>query len=167
MDTIIEFSIGLFDRFGGIIFIPMILFAIVGVGAQFMLYEKCRQPGSACLIPVLNVIVFLKIVGRPAQHAWYIILPPVLAVAVSIFGGYDTISYIALGVIGTFWLGFVGKVYVELCNSFGKNKIIDYILVMVFNGLYVLNLGLSYEAKYRGPVYQTKEKKSNVEAQLA
>lgn len=161
MNTIIEFSIGLFDKFGGIIFIPIILFAIVGIGSQFMLYEKCQQPGSACLVPVLNVIVFLRIVGRPAQHAWFIIVPPVLAVAVSIFGGYDIISYSALGIIGACWLGFIGKVYIELCNSFGKNQIIDYILIMLFNGLYVLNLGLSYEAKYRGPVYIKPRRKKN------
>ena len=168
MDTIIEFLSQLFSNFGGAIFIPLILFTVIGVGAQFMLYEKCKQPGVACLIPFWNVIVFLRIVGRPWHHSLLMILPPLAAIGISYFGGYDTISYASLGLLGLIWFGFIIKVYIELCNSFGKNKLIDYLLIIIFNGFYVLNLGLSNDARYRGSVYRTKEKsKTNSKTQLA
>ncbi|MEM9023273.1 MAG: hypothetical protein AAGB22_06010, partial [Bacteroidota bacterium] len=41
------------------------------------------------------------------------------------------------------------------CQCFGRYKALDYIAVIVFNGFYILNLGLSYTAKYHGPVYKT------------
>jgi len=44
----------------------------------------------------------------------------------------------------------------------------DYILVILFNGFYILGLGLSYEDEYKGPVYgKTKEDGSKANVQLA
>lgn len=167
METIIEFSTQLYLKFGGIIFIPLVIFLVVGIGGQFMLYEKCRQPGIASIVPVWNVIAFLKIVGRPWYHSLLVMFPPLVIIATLYFGGYDTLSIVSLSVVGLIWSGFMGKIYIEICNSFGKNKISDYILVILFNGLYVLNLGLSHEAKYKGPVYDQNNKKKETEAQLA
>jgi hypothetical protein len=61
----------------------------------------------------------------------------------------------------------IPKVYIELCNSFGKTSLIDYILVILFNGFYILNLGLSYEAHYLGPVYGRESVKSGQQQQSA
>jgi signal peptidase I len=102
---------------------------IVAVVAQWRLYEKAGQPGIAAIVPIWNVIVFLKIVGRPASHAWLFLIP--------IYGQ----------------LYFAPKVWIEICQSFGKTTLLDYILVIGLNGLYILNLGLSYEARYLGPVH--------------
>jgi hypothetical protein len=107
----------------------LIIIGFIGVVAQWRLYAKAGQPGIASIVPIWNFIVFLRIVGRPASHIFLFLIP--------IYGQ----------------LYMIPKVYIELCNSFGKKSIVDYILVIVFNGFYVLNLGLSYEAEYQGPAY--------------
>lgn len=124
-----EFMMGMYRSFGDGIFVIAILFGFIGVVAQWRLYEKAGQPGIASIVPIWNFIVFLRIVGRPASHIFLFLIP--------IYGQ----------------LYMIPKVYIELCNSFGKHSIVDYILVIVFNGFYILNLGLSYEVEYEGPAY--------------
>lgn len=102
---------------------------IISVVAQWRLYEKAGQPGVASIVPVWNFIVFLKIVGRPASHMFLALIP--------IYGQ----------------LYFLPRVWIEVCQSFGKRTLLDYTMVILLNGLYILNLGLSYETEYEGPVY--------------
>lgn len=102
--------------------------AVVGLLAQWKLYEKAGQPGLAALVPIWNFIVFLKIVGRPASHLLLFLIP-----------GYNLYMF--------------GKVWIEVVQSFGKRDMIDYVLVILLNGIYILNMGLSHETRYRGPVY--------------
>lgn len=127
------------SNFGDGFFILFLFFLFIATVAQWRLYEKANLPGVASIVPIWNVIVFLKIVGRPASHFWYFFIP--------VWGQ----------------LYFIPKVYIELCNSFGKNSILDYVLIMIFNGFYILNLGLSYETVYLGPVYN---KEKNTAPQL-
>lgn len=129
LHSIQDFFMGIYDSFGDSIFVLVILFAFIGIVAQWRLYEKAGQPGIASIVPIWNFIVFLRIVGRPSSHVFLFLIP----------------------VYGQLYM--IPKVYIELCNSFGKRSIVDYILVIVFNAFYVLNLGLSYEVEYEGPVY--------------
>ena len=128
MESFVEFYNYLMSTFGAAIFVPIGFLIMVGVIAQWSLYEKCGLRGIACIVPVWNVIEFLKIMGRPAHHIIYFLIP--------VYNIYFTI-----------------KVYIELCQCFGKHKISDYVLVIIFNGFYVLYLGLSYDTFYKGPVY--------------
>jgi hypothetical protein len=129
----------LYGYIGNGLYIVMGLMVFIGVVAQWKLYEKADQPGYACVVPVWNVIVFLKIVGRPWNHIFFFLIP--------FYNVY-----------------FMVKVYIELCDSFGKNTLTDYILVIIFNGFYILGLGLSYEDEYKGPVYgKSVEGKSSVQ----
>jgi hypothetical protein len=133
----------LYGMVGNGLYIVMAVLLFVGIVAQWKLYEKANQPGWTCLVPVLNIIVFLRIVGRPANHAWFFLIP-------------------------FYNIYFLVKVYIELCDSFGKSTLMDYILVILFNGFYILGLGLSYEDEYKGPVYgKTKEDGSKANVQLA
>ena len=43
----------------------------VMIAAQWKVFTKAGQPGWACLIPILNLLVILKIVKRPM---WWILL---------------------------------------------------------------------------------------------
>lgn len=101
--------------------------AAIAILAQWRLYEKCRQPGLAAFVPVWNVIVFMRIVGRPDRDAWKMLIP--------IWGQ----------------LYFVPRVWIEVVQCFGKRSIMDYILVIALNGLYILNLALSND-QYLGPL---------------
>ncbi|MFB6257244.1 MAG: DUF5684 domain-containing protein [Flavobacteriales bacterium] len=117
---------------GGGLYIILIVFTFIGVVAQWSLYEKCNQPGVASIIPVWNVIVWLRIVGRPAWQLFLLLIP--------IYNIY-----------------FFFKVFIEICQCFGKTSKLDYFLVVVLNGPYVIYLGLSADTEYKGPLYQLEE----------
>ena len=123
----------LYEYLGTGLWVLIFFIVIIGIVAQWRLYVKAGQPGYHCLIPVVNVITFLRIIGRPPHH-------------------------ISLFFIPVYNIYFVIKIYIELCNSFGKTSIVDYVLVILLNGLYILNLGLSYDTYYRGPVYGLSKK---------
>lgn len=129
MDLLTEFHDFFYNKMGSAFYYALIFLGIIAVVGQWRLYEKAGQPGYACLVPIWNVIVFLKIVGRPAKHFWLLLIP----------------------IYGQLYL--MPKIWIEVCQSFGKNSLLDYVLVIVLNFLYILNIGLSYETKYRGPVY--------------
>ena len=120
---------GLYGTLGDGLFLLGGILAFFGIVAQWKLYAKAGQPGIASIVPIWNFIVFLRIVGRPAKHIFLFFIP----------------------VYGQLYM--IPKVYIELCNSFGKHSIVDYVLVIVFNMFYILNLGLSYEIEYEGPAY--------------
>jgi signal peptidase I len=129
MDTFTNFFIQIQSTLGTPVLVVFALVAFIGLVAQWALYSKCDLPGIACLVPIWNVVVFLKIMGRPWYHMFFLLIP-----------GYN--------------IYFIIRVYIELCQSFGKTSTIDYVMIILLNGLYILNLGLSYEAKYKGPVYK-------------
>ncbi|MDC1221497.1 DUF5684 domain-containing protein [Salibacteraceae bacterium] len=153
MEKIIE----LLDKFGPAVFVPLGGFAIVGILAQWSLYDKCGLKGIDCIIPVKNVITFLKIMGRPAFHSAYVIVPPPIILGAFLFLENPTLQYGIAALFFIPWAFFMIKVYIELCQSFGHYKLTDYILCVAFNGFYVLHLGLSYGEKYKGPVYGQKD----------
>jgi signal peptidase I len=118
-----------YGKMGVAFYYALIFLAVIAALAQWRLYEKAGQPGIAALVPVWNVIIFLRIVGRPASDIWKMLIP----------------------IYGQFY--FIPKVWIEICKSFGKHSTLDHVLVIVFNGLYILNMGLSYETRYQGPVH--------------
>jgi Family of unknown function (DUF5684) len=135
MEPIISFLKGIHDYIhddlgvGDSMYYIAIFIVIIGVVAQWRLYEKAGIPGWTCLVPVLGQINFLKLVGRPASHLLLFFIP----------------------VVGQLY--FLPKVWIEVAQSFGKRTMLDYVLVIILNGLYILNLGMSYDSKYVGPVY--------------
>lgn len=54
-------------------FLALIYLAIfvVMIVAQWKIYEKAGEPGWAAIVPIYNIIVLLKIVGKPT---WWIIM---------------------------------------------------------------------------------------------
>ena len=56
----------------GIGFIVVILLVVVFmIAAMWKIFEKAGQPGWAAIVPIYNLYVLLKIVGKPG---WWIIL---------------------------------------------------------------------------------------------
>jgi ABC-type sulfate transport system permease subunit len=52
----------------------MIVFAIIAlflIAAMWKVFEKAGEPGWAAIIPIYNIIILLKIAGKPA---WWVIL---------------------------------------------------------------------------------------------
>ena len=102
---------------------------LVGFVSKMRLFAKAEQPLAAAFVPGWDLIIIMKIIGRPAKHAWYFAIP-----VLNIFFGF--------------------KVLVQLAQSFGKRTYTDAFFVCLFNVFYVLNLALSYDEEYVGPVYQ-------------
>ncbi len=63
-----------------LIVIPLIVFMIV---AAWKVFVKAGQPGWACLVPIYNAYVWIKIAGRPG---WWLVLLliPVVSFIISI-----------------------------------------------------------------------------------
>lgn len=149
MELLLEYHDYIIANFGPGMYILLGFLAVIGIVGQWMLYYKCDLPGVACLVPVWNVIVFLKIVGRPAWQSMLVMIPPLIMAFSWFFLEDSTSRYALVAVFGLLWLGFMVKVYIEICNSFGKTEITDYILCVLLNGFYVMYLGLS-ELEYKG-----------------
>ncbi len=49
----------------------ILLFAVLMIICNWILYSKAGQPGWACIIPVYSIIVLLKIVGRPVSWIFW------------------------------------------------------------------------------------------------
>jgi hypothetical protein len=103
---------------------------LVGFVSKMKLFAKANQPMAAAFVPVWDLIVVMRIIGRPTTHAWYFAVP-----VLNIFFGF--------------------KVLVQLAQAFGKRTYTDAFLVCLFNVFYVLNLALSYDEEYVGPVYKS------------
>ncbi len=134
--------------------IPGIFLAVFGVAGQWTLYNKCDLKGLASVIPVWNVLEFMKIMGRPKWQGLIVMFPP-LFMLYALFTepiGMST-TYIVADVVMLIWALFMMKLYVELCQSFGKLSSTSYLLCILFNGFYVLYLGISSDTEYHGPVY--------------
>lgn len=116
---------------GGFVLVS-IFFALISLGANWRLFLKCSQPGWAAFVPGYNVVVSMRIIGRPDAHALLFLVP--------VFNVY-----------------FALKTMIELAQSFGKSTTLDYTLVVLFNVFYMLNLGLAYQEEYDGPVYGKKD----------
>lgn len=101
---------------------------MIGMVGKARLFAKAGAPILAAFVPVWDIVVTLKMVGRPATHLAYLLVP-----------GYN--------------IYFLFRLLIEVAQSFGKYTVIDFILVCLFNVFYVLNLGLAYNEYYYGPVY--------------
>ena len=112
---------------GNLVFTLCFLLPIIAAG-NLKLFLKAGQPGWKVFVPGVNVATAMRIIGRPAWHAWLFLIP-----------------------VYNVYLFF--RTLVELAQSFGKHSWVDYLLISVFNVFYVLNLGLAYEEEYQGPVY--------------
>ena len=110
------------------IFLGSVFVTLIVIIANWKLYAKCEQPEWAVFVPGFNVVVAMRIIGRPDWHALLFLIP--------VFNVY-----------------FAFRTMMELAATFGRRSTVDHLLVVVFNVFYVLNLGLSYEAEYEGPVH--------------
>ncbi|HEY6155505.1 MAG TPA: DUF5684 domain-containing protein [Candidatus Udaeobacter sp.] len=56
---------------GPLFWICWLAFTILMLAAWWKVFTKAGQPGWACIIPIYNIYIWCKIVGRPA---WWILL---------------------------------------------------------------------------------------------
>lgn len=135
------------------LYIVLALLAAFGILGQWVLYYKCDLPGVASVIPFWNVVVFLRIMGRPSWQVLLFIIPPPVVAYIVYTGDMSMAANIALVTMLAVFITFTVTLYIELCKCFGKRTIVDYLLVLIFNGFYVMYLGMSGDTEYKGPLY--------------
>ena len=59
---------GIVGAIGGLIYLA---FMVLMVASLWKIYDKAGEPGWAAIVPIYNVVVLLKIVGRPI---WWLLL---------------------------------------------------------------------------------------------
>jgi len=98
--------------------------AVVTIVAMWKIFVKAGQPGWAAIIPIYNMYILLKIIGRPA---WWLLLffIPLVNIVVSVI--------IAL----------------DLGKAFGKDPVYSIILLWFFSIIGYLMLGFGKD-KYVG-----------------
>ena len=117
---------GLFGiLFGGIGSLCWLIVAILYIAGAWKMFVKAGKPGWAAIIPIYNIYIILKIVGRPG---WWLIL---------------------------FFIPFVNIVIlllvsIDLGKSFGKSTVWSVILLFFFNVIGYLILGWGAD-QYQGP----------------
>jgi uncharacterized membrane protein YoaK (UPF0700 family) len=94
----------------GAIIIVIYLALIIAIIAGFWkTFEKAGQPGWAAIVPIYNVIVLIKISGRPL---WWIVLflIPIVSIVAAIIISIDVAKNFGKGTgfgIGLALLGFI------------------------------------------------------------
>jgi hypothetical protein len=107
----------------------MLLFwlAIIAVCiiAFWKVFTKAGQPGWAAIIPIYNVIILLKIAGRPA---WWVLLMliPIVNIVISLI------------------------VAIDVAKSFGQSPVFGVVMLWLLSVIGYLILGFG-SAKYLGP----------------
>ena len=85
--------------------------AVVCIAAFWKVFTKAGQPGWAAIIPIYNVYIMLKIVGRPA---WWLILflIPLVNIAIAVIIAIDMAKSFgqtpAFGIVLLFFLSVIG-----------------------------------------------------------
>ena len=97
---------------GAIGLVVLLIYLVILIGAiagGWKVFAKAGEPGWAILVPIYNIIVFLKICGRPL---WWIVLMliPFVSIVISIILCLDLAKKFGKGAgyaVGLFLLGFI------------------------------------------------------------
>lgn len=119
---------------GGLLVAYIVLAIVLGIPSViglWKMFEKAKEPGWAAIVPIYNIIVYLRVVGRPMWWALFFILAfiPFLGIVVSLVLGLILAN--------------------DMAKSFGKDAGYTILLFLVpFIGYPLLGFG---KDKYQGP----------------
>jgi hypothetical protein len=97
------------------------ILAIIGIVAMWKLFAKAGQPGWAAIIPIYNIIVFLKVVNSPW---WWLLLMliPIVNIVLLIIVSLDFGKSFGKGGAWSFFLLIVLSIIGYLILAFGKSE---------------------------------------------
>jgi len=108
--------------------IALAIFSGIGLIGKVALFSKAEQPAWAAFVPIYDMMITMRIIGRPGHHIFLFLIP-----------FYNV------------YLGF--KMCTEIAAAFGKDKTSDYFWACILNVFYILHLAFSYNIEYQGTVY--------------
>ncbi len=117
---------GLLAGLGMGIMLFILAIAVFTIICHWKIYDKAGQPGWACIIPIYNIIVLLKIVNKPWWWLLLMLIPFVnLVLLIMVIhrlslsfgkGGWFTVGLIFFHVIFFAILAFDKSTYTKLEN---------------------------------------------------
>jgi hypothetical protein len=111
--------------FSGGFMLFMLAFVVVVIIGWWKMFEKAGEPGWAAIIPIFNIIVLLKIAGRPV---WWVVL-----------------YFIPLvNIVATIILA------IDIAKAFGQSAVFGFFLNFLLGGIGYLILGFG-NYQYRRP----------------
>lgn len=110
--------------------IPYILVVI----AWWKIFVKAGQPGWAAIVPVYNLYILLKIIGRPIWWLWLLIL-----LVIPFVNFIGAVVWFVLGIL----------IALDLGKAFGKDPAFSIILLWLFSIIGYLILGFGKD-EYKG-----------------
>jgi|HubBroStandDraft_6_1064221.scaffolds.fasta_scaffold106439_2 hypothetical protein len=111
--------------FSGGFMIALLAFVVVVVVGCWKMFEKAGEPGWAAIIPIFNIIVLLKIAGRPV---WWVVLYFI-----------PLVNIVATIVVA-----------IDIAKAFGQSAMFGFFLNFLFGGIGYLILGFG-NYQYRKP----------------
>ena len=111
--------------FGGVFMLIWLAVLIVALVAGWKVFEKAGQPGWAVIVPIFNIYIILKIVGRPAWWLLLYFIPVVNIVIAAIIS-------------------------MDMAKSFGQSAAFGIVMLFLLCGIGYLILAFG-SAKYLGP----------------
>jgi hypothetical protein len=118
----------IFAMFGIGFFITMLAFAVFTIICQWKVYEKAGQPGWAVLVPIYNLLVLFKIMGKP--WTWIFLV------------------YTPAAIVGIFIVWISGSL--ALARNFGKSSGFAVGLMFLPIIFYAI-IAFDKTIRYRGP----------------
>jgi hypothetical protein len=115
--------------FGGIMMIVCLAIAVVCIIGMWKVFEKSGQPGWACIIPIYNIYILLKIAGRPGWWLLLLLIPLVNIV-------------------------FLLLISIDIAKSFGQSTPFGVVLIFLLGGIGYIILGFG-NYHYVGPAAAT------------
>jgi hypothetical protein len=111
--------------FSGAALLVWLAIFIVAIAAGWKVFEKAGQPGWAIIIPIFNIYIILKIVGRPA---WWLVLYfiPVVNIVIAVI------------------------ISMDMAKSFGQSAVFGIVMLFLLCGIGYLILAFG-SARYIGP----------------
>ena len=119
----------------GILVIFYIAVIVFEIAALWKVFVKAGQPGWAAIIPIYNLYILLKVIGRPG---WWILL--------FLLGIIPFVGWIAVLVLGII-------IAIDLAKSFAKSSGFA-VGLFLLNFIFIPILGFG-EAQYVGPAAST------------
>jgi len=116
---------------GGLIFVLIVVFYVIGALPMMGVFNKAGKPGWAAFVPIYNYLVLLEVIGRPW---WWLLL--------LLLGVIPFVGWIAVLVITVI-------VMYDLSRSFGHGGGFTVGLVLL-SWIFLMILWLGSSA-YRGP----------------
>ncbi len=99
---------------------PSLLLVILAIVAYWKIFTKAGQPSWAAIIPIYNVIVLLRVVGRPWWWL-FLMLVPVLNLVILVILSYNLARSFGHGTWFTVGLVFLPMIF-ALILAFGRSK---------------------------------------------